>query len=102
MPTTGHPIPMSADAAIARYFYEMRHKLLDIAAGLDRIQRCAGGEKALDDYRIAALVRAVEELKSRDVGRAERVQLAFSDPTTAPLAAAPPGKAAGAYDPRRG
>lgn len=92
---------MSADAALARYFYEMRHKLLDIAAALDRIQRCEGGEAALDDYRLAALRSAVEELKSRELGRAERVQLVFSDPTTEPIPAATEGKAYGAYDPGR-
>jgi hypothetical protein len=95
-----HPIPLSADAALARYFYAMRHKLLDIAAGLDRIQRCAGGEQALrDDYRLVALRKAVEELKSEDLGRAERVSLIFSDPTTEPIPAATDGKAHGAWKP---
>ena len=97
-----HPIPMSADQALTRYFYEMRHKLLDIAAAMDRIQRCEGGEEALaGDYRIAALRVALEELKSDELGRAERVQVVFSDPTTEPIPAATEGKAYGAYDPSK-
>ena len=95
----GHPIPMKAEDALECYFLELRHKLIDIAAGLDRIQRCSGGEEALGDYRIAALREAAKEIQSAELGRTERMHLVFSDPTTEPAPAATDGRAHGAYNP---
>ena len=75
----------------------MRCKLIELAAALDRIQRTEGGSDALTDYRITALRAALPELLSDEIGRAERVQLALSDPTAEPIPAATEGKAHGAY-----
>ena len=92
----GHQIPMTGGQAVDRYFLEMRGKLIEIAAALDRIQRCREGASALQDYRIAALRQALGELLSPELGRAERVQLMLSDPTTEPIPAADDPMAYGA------
>jgi hypothetical protein len=78
------------------YFVDARHKLIDLAAFLDRVER-ADGET---DYRWTALLKALPELLSSDgrkADRAERVLLAFSDPTTDPVAQAPGKGASGAW-----
>jgi len=74
-------------------FIDARARLIDVAAFLDRVQR--HGQQ--DDYRVAALKLAVRELLSEESGRAERVLLAFSDPTTEPIPAATTQGAAGAW-----
>ena len=95
----GHAIPINGKEAVDRYFLEMRGKVIEIAAALDRIQRCREGAAALTDYRIVALRGAIGELLSGDLGRAERVQLALSDHSTEPIPAADDPKAYGAPRP---
>jgi hypothetical protein len=78
------------------YFVDARHKLIDLAAFLDRVER-ADGET---DYRWTALLKAIPELLSSDerkADRAERILLAFSDPTAEPVARAPGKGASGAW-----
>jgi hypothetical protein len=58
-------------------FIEMRHKLIDLAAFLDRIDRHAGGE----DYRLAALKKALPILLTEKPDRARAVLEALSDQT---------------------
>lgn len=60
-----------------RHFLEMRAKLIDVAAGLDRIDRAGG---AADDPRLAQLRQAIDALKQDADGRAEKLQLLFSLP----------------------
>jgi hypothetical protein len=62
-------------------FIEARHKLLDLAAFLDRIDRHPGD----DDYRIAALRKALPILLSGRPDRARAILEALSDPTTEPI-----------------
>lgn len=62
-------------------FIEARHKLLDLAAFLDRIDRHPGE----DDYRIAAMKAALPILLETRPDRARAVLEAFSDPTTEPI-----------------
>jgi len=75
------------------YFVDARARLVDIAAFLDRIER---GE-ADEDFRVEAFRRAIKELEKPGADRAQRVLLAFSDPTREPIAKAPGKGACGAY-----
>jgi hypothetical protein len=75
------------------YFMDARSKLIDLAAFLDRLDRSEGDA----DFRLAAFHEALKKLASTDPSRARQVLLAFSDPTTEPLAAAPGKGACGAW-----
>ncbi len=71
-------IPMSPEQVLDRYFLEMRCKVLDVAAALDRIDRAGGVAQVADDARMRQLREAVESLRAAEDGRAERVQRIFS------------------------
>lgn len=75
------------------YFLEARHKLIDIAAFLDRVGRTAGP----DDFRLAALRAALRAVADGQPGLAERVLMIFSDPTTDPVPCATTKAASGAW-----
>ena len=66
-------------------FIDARHKLIDLAAFLDRIDRHDGE----DDYRFAALKNALPILLSDRPDRARAVLESFSDHTTEVAASAP-------------
>lgn len=70
------PIPLSATEVLNREFFEIRAKILELAASLDRLERASGD--ASDDPRLAKVRQGVELLLSAEPGRAERVQLLFS------------------------
>ena len=70
--------PLSAAAVLNREFFELRAKVLELAASLDRLQRAEGS--VADDARLAKLHRGIEILLSEQESRAERVQLLFSRP----------------------
>jgi len=78
----------TAAQVLDRHFLEIRCKILDLAAALDRIDRAAGaaespagnGRSAFHDPRLEQLRQGVELLLAREPGRAERVQMLFSDP----------------------
>ena len=74
-------------------FMDARIKAIDIAAFLDRVQR-AGQD---GDYRVGELKKALQHLLEGEVGRAQRVLLALSDPTDEPIPVAPGKGAAGAW-----
>jgi len=66
-------------------FLEMRWRCLSLAADLDRIERAPGGPAvSRDDARLAQLRRALAVLADPGPGRAERVQMTFSDLTPGP------------------
>jgi hypothetical protein len=75
------------------YFLEARHKLIELAAFLDRVGRAPGQ----DDFRIIAFRQAVAELSGPKPDHAKRMLMAFSDPTTEPIPAAPTKGACGAW-----
>ena len=77
------------------YFVDARSKLIDIAAFLDRIERAEGN----DDYRVRAFREALNVLSDARGGgrRAERILLAFSDPTSNPVERADGHAATGAW-----
>jgi hypothetical protein len=63
-------------------FLEMRWRCLSLAADLDRLER-AGGSGS--DPRLARLREAIAVLLESGAGRAERVQMIFSDQTAPPV-----------------
>ncbi len=88
--------PMSKQEVIDRYFLEHRAKVLDIAAFLDRIDRCDSGEI---DFRIDVLLKCIKELETDDGGRTERILTMLSDPSTQPVQKADSKEASGATPP---
>ncbi len=84
---------MNARELIDLYFMDARSKVIDLAAFLDRIERSGGA----DDYRLDALLRALEELRAGGDDRARRVLECLSDPTREPIARADGKGAAGAW-----
>ena len=62
-----------------RQFLEMRCKVLDLAAALDRIDRAPGNNNVTNDPRRELLQQGINILLSDDPNRAEQIQLLFSD-----------------------
>ena len=75
------------------YFMENCAKLIDIAAFMDRVDRGEGEA----DFRYAAFKDAMKALDRGDAERAKAVLMSLSDPTTAPIPAAPGKGAVGAW-----
>ncbi len=84
---------MNRQELLDLYFMDARSKLIDLAAFLDRLDRSEGES----DFRLAAFHEALQKLSLQEPARARAVLLAFSDPTTEPLAAAPGKGACGAW-----
>jgi hypothetical protein len=84
---------MTRQQVLDLYFMDARCKLIEIAAFLDRVDRADGDA----DFRLAAFRQAMQELAAGNPGRAEKVLLALSDPTTEPIAQAPGKGACGAW-----
>jgi hypothetical protein len=76
-------------------FIDARHKLIDLAAFLDRIDRHPGAE----DFRFTALQKALPLLLEDRPDRARAVLEAFSDPSTDLPEKAPFQGASGAFLP---
>ena len=75
---------LDAQHTLERQFLEMRWRCLSLAADLDRVQLAAGGDAVLQDPRVRTLRKAIDILNERHVGRAERIQMLFSDQTPPP------------------
>jgi hypothetical protein len=76
-------IPMNKRPAISVLdadFLAIRHAILDVAAGLDRVDEAAEVEAARSDGRRQRIQAALAILTEPAPGRAERIQLAFSRP----------------------
>ena len=84
---------MTRQQVIDLYFMDARSKLIDLAAFIDRVERAKGE----DDFRMKAFRDALRDLSIESKGRAGQVLLAFSDPTTEPLANAAGKGAVGAW-----
>lgn len=84
---------MTRQQILDLYFMDARHKLIDLAAFLDRVQRAQGS----DDFRIKAFRQALKALGTSRPQRARKVLLTFSDPTTQPVKTAPGKGATGAW-----
>ena len=88
--------PIDSDALMDRYFLEHRAKLIDVAAFLDRIERAGDG----GGYRAHAFRAAILELSKAGADRAQRVLLAFTDPSSEPEDHAETQGATGAHNPQ--
>ncbi len=84
---------MTKQKILDLYFLDARHKLVELAAFLDRVERAEGK----DDFRLESFRAALAKLDGKKKNRAKNILLAFSDPTTKPLAKATIKGAAGAF-----
>jgi hypothetical protein len=87
---------MTRQQVLDLYFLDARHKLIELAAFLDRVERSHGK----DDFRLKAFRAALGELTSGKMQKTKKVLLTFSDPTTKPIAKATAKGATGAYHPQ--
>ena len=67
---------LSAAEILNREFLEIRCKILDLAAALDRLERAEGS--VADDPRLLRLREALTAVQSESEERAEQVQMIFS------------------------
>ncbi|MBL67628.1 MAG: hypothetical protein CMO74_04115 [Verrucomicrobiales bacterium] len=72
---------------------DARHKLIDLAAFLDRVERAEGAA----DFRLEAFREAAKKLGDDGTERAHDVLMVFSDPTGEPIEVAPGKGACGAW-----
>ena len=84
---------MTRQQILDLYFMDARHKLIDLAAFMDRVERAEGDE----DFRMKAFCEALNELSKNNREKAKHVLLTFSDPTTKPIAKASVKGATGAW-----
>jgi hypothetical protein len=84
---------MTRQQILDLYFLDARHKLIELAAFLDRVERADGK----DDFRLKSFRAALGELTNNKKEKAKNVLLAFSDPTTKPIAKATIKSACGAF-----
>lgn len=70
------PIPLAAPEILNREFLEIRARILQVAAALDRLGRGAGS--VADDPRLEKIRQALAILQADKPGRAEQIQLLFS------------------------
>lgn len=69
----------TAKQLLDREFLEVRCRLLDIAAALDRVERAEGSGAVRSDARLRQVRDALAVLTDGDPERAQRVQMVFSD-----------------------
>ncbi|HEY2330094.1 MAG TPA: hypothetical protein VGI63_09820 [Verrucomicrobiae bacterium] len=83
---------MTKQQVLDLYFLDARHKLIELAAFLDRAERASGK----DDFRLQAFRAALTKLDGKKKNKAKEVLLAFSDMTKKPAAKAEVKGAVGA------
>ncbi len=86
---------MTKQQILDLYFLDARHKLIEVAAFLDRMERAEGTA----DFRLKAFRTALAKLDGKGKAKAKKVLLAFSDPTSKPISVATTKGAVGAYRP---
>lgn len=69
---------MNADEVLDREYLVMRCKLIEVAAALDRIERCGDAGAAANDARMKRLREAIHALDGTTPGKAEKLQMLFS------------------------
>ena len=74
------PTNRTAIEALGRDFLDVRHRLLDIAASLDRMDRSTNAGLVRSDPRYKQIEEAVRVLTEGQADRAGRVQMVFSLP----------------------
>jgi hypothetical protein len=75
------PILLTAPEVLDREFLEVRARLLQIAASLDRLGRAEGAVN--NDPRLQKIQQALAILGGKAADRAEQIQLVFSRPYAA-------------------
>ena len=100
MNTWEHTCLLSQQQLIDEYFMEVRAKLLDVAAFLDRLDRSVE-RNAEDDFRLVAMRQALRMLAAEAADRVSCLQMLFSDLTAEPLAELDRKSAFGAFNQRR-
>ncbi len=85
--------PKTRQQLLDLYFMDARHKLVDLAAFLDRLERATGEA----DFRMTAFKEALGHLSAEQGSRAMDVLMTFSDPTFEPIPAATTKAACGAW-----
>lgn len=70
------PIPLTAEQILDREFLEIRCKILEIAAALDRLERAEGS--VTEDRRMKMVYDGLAVLSTDSADRAEQVQMIFS------------------------
>ncbi|MGL4464745.1 MAG: hypothetical protein ACRDD1_16085 [Planctomycetia bacterium] len=89
------PSPLTSQEVLDRYFLEVRSKLLDVAAVLDRIDRARPADSTAADPRLHTVRAALAMLADPgSTTRAEAVQTMFSRPYDADWMDDFPGPAA--------
>jgi len=71
--------PQTASEVFEQVHLDVRARLIELAAALDRIGRADEVELVDGDPRRQRIGRAIELLGSGDLNRAEQIQLLFSD-----------------------
>jgi hypothetical protein len=84
---------MTRQQILDLYFLDARHKLIELAAFLDRVERADGK----DDFRLKSFRAALTKLDGKKKNKAKDVLLEFSDPTTKPVTKATIKGACGAF-----
>ncbi len=72
------PTAMPAKDVLEREFLEIRARILEIAASLDRLDRGEGSIE--DDSRRKLIARGISILLDSNTERAEQIQMLFSRP----------------------
>jgi|SRR5580692_916534 hypothetical protein len=93
IPLDIHPKIMTKQQVLDLYFLDARHKLIELAAFLDRVERADGK----DDFRLKAFRAALDELSGTKKEKTKNALLMFSDPTTEVIAKAAGKGAVGAF-----
>ena len=75
---TGPGSPKTAEDLLDMYYLPMRSALMEVAAGLDRVQR-AGQGRLPGDERLTKLREACRIMAGAEGGRAEKFQLLLSE-----------------------
>jgi hypothetical protein len=70
--------PRDASQVLNEEFLQIRCRLLDLAAALDRLDRAPEHPGHHPDPRLAKIRQALEALQEPGPGRAETIQLLFS------------------------
>jgi len=72
------PTPLAANELLDREFLNIRARLIDMAAALDRIDRAEGAVGA--DPRLGQIRQSLQVLSADSADRAARIQMIFSLP----------------------
>ena len=69
---------LTAKAALDKYFFQIRCRILEVATDLDRIERGEGAATVAGDLRLSLIAEAIGVLGGGGTDRAERIQHIFS------------------------